>query len=196
MIMKQKKDQLRHVATSKKKQGGFTLLELLITVTVIAIAASFVIPKGMQMLNETTADTESSRASSTVLALKDRLNTTQEFIGTSHDNQFLIDSGVLASGYKYNKTTGRIINNFGGDFVFNGVDDDGFTLEEKKVPSNVCSYFISSFKSGKLTIDTYAINGGGAQQMSTSTADSIATQCTTAAGAADTVDILFTRNPA
>lgn len=172
-----------------KKQGGFTLFEILIAAVIITLVASIVLPTLTETKDKNvTVGQEISMMAATVNNIDDRYF--DENITTDLDNQELIEGQILPKAYRRNSSF-EIFNLWGGVITIDGVDENGLTWVSAGVPAPVCSKFIDDAKSlGFEEVETDA--GGARTPYSTLTNAQITQMCQPASGT-DQVTITWHR---
>lgn len=171
---------------SKKKQGGFTLMEIAIGAIIFALLASIIAPLLNEAKDKTVMVTqELSLMRTTIQNIGDRYS--DEFVTTDLDNQELIEGNILPSAYRRNNTSFEIFNMWGGQVVVAGVDNNGLTWTTEKVPTPVCTKFVDDAKS--LGFETVSVDGQDGVYSEMQNAD-ITQLCQSTN---DNVTIVFTR---
>lgn len=171
----------------KKAQGGFTLIEILISAVIIAIVASIVGPLMTETKDKNvTVGQEVGLMRATIQNIDDRYF--DENITATLDNAELIASRILPKAYRRNASN-EIFNLWGGQVTIAGVEDDGLVWTSAGVPAGVCSKFVDD--SGDLGFETVTV-GGTEIVYSAKTNAAITTACEGAI-ANDVVEIIWTR---
>lgn len=178
---------------NRKKQGGFTLLEILIAAVIIALVAGIVGP----LLTETkdknvTVGQEISLMRATLANIDDRY--WDEPITTDLDNEELMAGRILPQAVRQ-AGTDQIYNLFGGTVTITGIDDDGLEWVSQGVPEGVCAKFVDDARS--LGFETVDVAGTSVDYTDRTLSDNATiTQACDGAGTNGVVTITFRREPA
>tara|TARA_R110001583_G_scaffold88876_5_gene230022 strand:+ start:1844 stop:2389 length:546 start_codon:yes stop_codon:yes gene_type:complete len=175
-----------------KKQGGFTLIEIVVAIIVIGIVAAALTPILFGAKDDTLVSTETKAMSRSVTNLVTRYNT--EAWDGDIDNEEMIVGEMISESYKVIRATSTIYNQFGGEITIDGVAFNGLTWASEKIPKTVCASYIAEVKN--LTIfQTVTVGSTDLQYSSTGNADYTAA-CDAAAGSNDSLTLVWTKEEA
>lgn len=179
---------IKHV----KKQGGFTLIEVVVGLIIFGLIAAALSPILFGARDDTLVSTEVSSMSRSITSLEARYN--NEAWGSAIDNAEMVDGKLISENYKVIPTTATIYNQFGGEITVTGVDFNGLVWVSEKIPSAACAGIVSEVKN--LTIyQQVDIGSTNLQYSSTGNAD-YTTACVSEAGTGDSVTITWTKEEA
>jgi prepilin-type N-terminal cleavage/methylation domain-containing protein len=172
-----------------KKQGGFTLIEVVVGLIIFGIIAAALSPILFGARDDTLVSTESTAMSRSVTNLESRYDT--EAWGSAIDNAEMIAGRLISENYKFIEATDTIYNQFGGEITVTGVDFNGLTWESEKIPAGSCASMVAEVKN--LTIfEQVDIGSTNLQYSDTGNADYTAA-CEAEAGTGDSVTITWTK---
>jgi len=175
-----------------KKQGGFTLIEIVIGIIIFGLIAAALSPILFGARDDTLVATETSAMSRSVTNLENRYNT--EAWGAGIDNAEMIAGRMVSENYKIIVATDTIYNQFGGEITITGVDFNGLTWQSDKIPASVCAAIVQEVKN--LTIfQQVDIGATNLQYSDTGNADYTAA-CVAEAGTDDSLTITWTKEEA
>jgi prepilin-type N-terminal cleavage/methylation domain-containing protein len=183
---------MRKQNSKMNRQSGFTIYEILIATTIIAIFAAVVVP----VLNETkdknvTVGQELTLMRTTIANIDDRY--WDEPITAEMNNRELIDAQILSSAYRRNDTSGQVFNLFGGVVTITGVDENGLTWQSEGVPNSVCTKFVDDGE----TLGFEVVRVGGSELIYSETSNAEITQACVSGegtgGSDDTISIVWVR---
>lgn len=140
----------------KQKHKGFTLVELLIAATVIALAISVILPIGQAIFGDSRADKELSGMQATMENIRKRY--TKEPISSSLNNARMISSKLISTSFRVDEDADIIYSEFDNGLVtITGLDGNGLQWEESAVPTENCIDFI--FGAEDYNWDNVAVDG-------------------------------------
>ena len=175
-----------------KKQGGFTLIEIVVGLIIAGLFAAAVTPILFAATDDTLVSTESTAMTRSFTNLQARYD--NEAWDSNIDNQEMIDGRMIAENYKVIKSTGTIYNQFGGEITIEGIDFNGLTWTSEKIPGTSCASMVSEVKSSSL-FETVTVGSTTLQYSDTGNTDYTAA-CEAAAGSGDSLTIVWTKEEA
>lgn len=172
----------------KKKQGGFTFIEMTIAVVIIAVAMSFLAPQLKGLLDNNVTVTQE------VGAMKRSFSQmTQRFIDEGVDSSFgneeMIRGRLQSEAYQVNGTA-EVFNIFKGAITVTGADDNGWKWVSEKIPADSCAILINEARTvGYESYDT----GSGKKRYSQVTTDEMAVDCDAGSAGADILTVTWVK---
>lgn len=172
----------------KKKQGGFTFIELTIAVVIIAVAVSFMAPQLKGLLdNNVTVGQESGAMARSYNLMTQRF--IDEGVDSSFGNEELIRGRLQSEAYQVNGTD-EVFNIFKGAITVTGLDDNGWTWQSDKIPSESCANMLNEART--VGYETFQVTGASVRRYSEVTTDEMAQDCETGTSD-DVVTITWTK---
>ncbi len=155
------------------KQGGFTLIELMIAVVIIGVAWAFLAPQLQGLMDRNvTVQSETSAMTRTFNQIQDRYF--DEIIDANFNNEVAIRGRLVAEAYN-NNGTDTFYNIFDGAITITGVADNGWTWVSERIPTNSCASLITNAKT--VGYESFQVTGGAERRYSEATNDEIASDC-------------------
>lgn len=83
---------------NKKKKKGFTLIEMVVVIAIIAILAGIAIPQGLKSINKAKATTDIANAKNIATAINQWVSEGKELSTTTAANKWKIIDGTAVTG--------------------------------------------------------------------------------------------------